>query len=55
MIISADLIIFGDSKVKPKKGAVCIQEGKIVAIGSLEDIERKYPSDEIEHHEGATI
>lgn len=55
MILSADRLIFGDSKQNPEQKALLVQDGLIKEIGDFEALCAKYPGEPVERYPGCTI
>ena len=55
MIIAAKTIVTGDSKTVLKDQAVLLGKGKIQAIGSLAELQKAHPGEEVKDYGDATI
>lgn len=55
MILTADYLITGDGKTVMENGAVYMEKGTILAVGTLDEIKAAYPDAEIKAHPGCTL
>ena len=55
MILTADRVIFGDSKKPPRNVAVYIVENEIAGVGPLEELKSRFPAETVKSYPGATI
>ncbi len=55
MILKADRIVVGDGKTVLEGAAVCIQGERIAAIGAPEELQSRFPQEEVHDYPGATL
>ena len=55
MIVKTDRIVIGDGKTVLEGAAVCVQDGRIAAIGMPQELRARFPLEDVLEYPGATL
>lgn len=55
MILKADRIVVGDGKTVLEGAAVCVRDGRIAAVGASEELQARFPDQQVREYPGATL